>query len=172
MAETSLEAVLASREERSRRIQELLVKYSACVVVLTLNIPGPDKVPFWASQVIAEGVQTVRRDFSRRNEVLLHQFLIAHTTGFEWYGIAAGNGREIKKRMVLIEESHVLGRLFDIDIHTADGISLNRESLGFNPRRCLICHRYAHECGRSRRHRLEELYSSIINQIEEFFRSS
>ena len=168
MAQSDLAALLASREARRGRVSALLNEYAATVVVLTLNIPGADKVPPFAGAVVAEGIRTVTAVCSDSGG-LLHNELLELPTGFEWYAVLGDSGAEIKRRMISVEESHPLGRLFDIDVHAADGTPCGREALDIPPRRCLICERPAHECGRSRRHALAELLEEIEARTVQFF---
>lgn len=72
----------------------------------------------------------------------------------------------LKRLTVGIEESHRLGRLFDIDVFIHTPTPLGRTALGLAARRCLVCDRPAHECVRSRRHRLPELYAKIATLVE------
>ena len=65
---------------------------------------------------------------------------------------------------VAIEESSQLGRLFDIDIIDINFEKLSRKSF----RKCLICEEQAQECGRSRKHSVEELQ----NKVEEILKKS
>ena len=41
--------------------------------------------------------------------------------------------------MTQIEEDGALGRLFDIDVMTAESPKISRQQLGSPPRRCLLC---------------------------------
>jgi len=64
---------------------------------------------------------------------------------------------ELKSLMVEIENSHQLGRLFDLDVINTDGSKLSRSSY----RTCLICGRQAQDCARSRRHTVDELFAKV-----------
>lgn len=73
-------------------------------------------------------------------------------------------------KMVMIEETHPFGRLFDLDVLWMEGNdlkSISRTELGLNTRRCFICNRDAKDCGRSRRHTIEEMQHTISNIIQE-----
>ena len=70
----------------------------------------------------------------------------------------------IKNITVAIEESCELGRLFDIDVIDISFEKLSRKSF----RKCLICEAQAQECGRSRKHSVEELQ----NRVEEILKKS
>ena len=90
-------------------------------------------------------------------------------TGYEGYFIVDMDPLEAKKLAVHLEETHPLGRLFDLDVILslkkavfADGVRpLGREELGLEPRTCIICGRPVRECMRTRKHSTEELLSRI-----------
>ena len=67
---------------------------------------------------------------------------------------------------IRIEETHPLGRLFDFDVLTADGIKLSRPL----PRRCLLCTEQAQVCARSRHHSIEELTNEIERLLSVYFK--
>jgi len=161
MAAVELKEILAARETRTRRIRSLLVRYRLPLLVLTLNIPGPDKTPGWAENVFTAGICAARETFTP-----LHEKVCRPSSGFEWYAIAEGVPLHLKKAAIGIEETHPLGRLFDLDLHVPDSPQLDREALGLGPRRCLVCDRPAHECARSRRHGLDELLEKACTLAE------
>ena len=163
MAALELKEILTARETRSRRIKSFLVRYRLPLIVLTLNIPGPDKTPKWAEQVFSAGIRAARETFSPMNEKTCRA-----SSGFEWYGVVEGESLSLKKAAVGIEEAHPLGRLFDLDLHVPDTSPPDRRALGLEPRRCLACDRPAHECARSRRHELDELLRIIQVVIEAY----
>ena len=68
---------------------------------------------------------------------------------------------KIKKLMTTMEETHILGRLFDIDVLDANGQKLSRDM----PRRCLLCDKQAQICARSRRHSVSELTAKIAAML-------
>ena len=90
-------------------------------------------------------------------------------TGYEGYFIVDMDPLSAKKLAVELEETHPLGRLFDLDVILslkkavfADGVRpLGREELGLEPRTCIICGRPVRECMRTRKHSTEELLSRI-----------
>jgi len=163
MAGVELQEILTARETRARRIRSFLVRYRLPLVVLTLNIPGPDKTPAWAEKVIAAGISAVRDSF-----IPLQEKTCRSSCGFEFYCVVKGDALDLKRTAVEIEESHPLGRLFDIDLHVPDSSQPDRSVLGLEPRRCLVCDRPAHECGRGRRHGLDELLGKALSLVKAY----
>ena len=85
-------------------------------------------------------------------------------TGNELFISVDSTAEKVKDITVAIEESSQLGRLFDIDVIDINFEKLSRKSF----RKCLICEAQAQECGRSRKHSVEELQ----NKIEEILKKS
>ena len=83
-------------------------------------------------------------------------------TGNELFISVNSLAEKIKNITVTIEESSQLGRLFDIDVIDVNFEKLSRKSF----RKCLICEEQAQECGRSRKHSIEELQ----NKVEEILK--
>jgi holo-ACP synthase/triphosphoribosyl-dephospho-CoA synthase len=75
----------------------------------------------------------------------------------------------LKTLALHIEETHPLGRLFDLDVLDGEG-KITRTALGAGERKCLVCGGGAFACGRSRAHRVEELAAAVIHIMENFFR--
>ena len=89
-------------------------------------------------------------------------------TGYEAYLITDLPLLEAKRIAVQIEDSHPLGRLFDIDIIDKDGVPVSRYRVGSSPRRCLVCNREARYCMRMRWHTQEEIWERINAMVDEY----
>ena len=63
----------------------------------------------------------------------------------------------LKKGAVYIENSNLLGRIFDIDVMDHNTERMTREMVGEKKRRCFLCEQDAKICGRSRAHSVETL---------------
>lgn len=92
-------------------------------------------------------------------------------TGYEAYLITPTPLLEAKRIAVQIEDTHPLGRLFDIDIINADGVPVSRETIGEKPRRCLICEHEARYCMRMRWHTQEEIWAKINEMVDLYLKS-
>ena len=71
----------------------------------------------------------------------------------------------VKRAAVALEDSHPLGRLFDLDVIGPDG-PLSRTEIGAPERRCLLCDRPARLCMRGHRHSYQELLAAIDTLLE------
>ena len=80
----------------------------------------------------------------------------------------AADAAQLKKRMCRIEESHFLGRIFDIDVYDGEGGQVSRSSLNLAERKCLLCGNDARICARSRVHSADELNEKIAAMKEEY----
>lgn len=66
--------------------------------------------------------------------------------------------------MCLIEETHPLDRLYDMDVIDPDGNTLSRSRY----RKCLLCNCQAQECARSRKHSVDEMFAAVMHMIREW----
>jgi len=83
-------------------------------------------------------------------------------TGNELFISVDSTDEKIKDITIAIEESSQLGRLFDMDVIDVNFEKLSRKSF----RKCLICEEQAQECGRSRKHSIEELQEKVEEILE------
>ena len=183
----TLEDLLASRDARVAHQSELLGEYpSSTLLCLTVMLPGSEKRSELSLKIAAAAVEAVRAAFSPVFEELRDL-----ETGYEGYFIVDIDPLAAKRHAVTVEETHPLGRLFDLDVVVLknspylrtssskrgsdprfcpvfeDGVRpLGRQELGLPQRLCLICGKPVRECMRERKHTTEELlekYESIVN---------
>ena len=152
--EATLMEVLENRENRVLRQRKLLGEYPHTLVCLTMNIPGPIK----NNDLIAAGYRLGKRqllDTLRSAGIgVLHQEEVCAVTGCEGFFVTDAPADKIKQLTVQLEESHIFGRLLDIDVLTAGGEKLSRP-LG---RTCLLCGKPASICGPVRAHTAAQLW--------------
>ena len=157
--EVILQEMLACREERQRMQDELLTKYGRPLISFSMNIPGPVKTN-----------EDIRAGFEAGRTALLEALAGAgirplclrekHApTGDELLLVPDGTdeGPLLKELTTGIEETHPLGRLFDMDVLTVDGRKLSRPVF----RKCLICGMQAQDCARARRHSVPEMQAAV-----------
>lgn len=165
--EAALEAVLDSRSARAERQRACLDGDGCCLISFTLNLPGPNKQFSLAKAAFLRGMALLEETFgpSLRLRHCHHP-----VTGSEAIFSLSLPAAAVKQKTVELEECHPLGRLFDLDVIGADGISVSRAALGQPPRRCLLCQQDARVCGRSRAHSLELLRVRVAQLLNDFFR--
>lgn len=186
----TLNELLASRDSRHAMQQKLLAEHSGkTLVCLTVVMPGSVKrnqqsliVAHAAVEQMIESYELgVRNDelgirndeLGVRSDELGIRFggcLIERDleTGYEAYLITDLSLLEAKRIAVQIEDSHPLGRLFDIDIIDKDGVPVSRDRVGSHPRCCLVCNREARYCMRMRWHTQEEIWERINAMVDEY----
>ena len=163
-----LEQMLSARETRVRR-QKAFLSETACtsLISFTLNIPGPIKQSPILRRAFDEGIQQLYLTFESHS---LKESLQAADTGSELFLALNVPPGEAKAQTMQIENSHPLGRLFDMDVLDQKGNLVSRTSMSFPQRRCLICGKDAKLCARSRAHSVDELQSRITMLIDAYFR--
>ena len=161
-------AILAAREQRAARTRQFLDRLRLPTIVLTVNAPGPDKNAPWVARVMAQGIAAIRDTLEQRGFLVCEAASYESAAGPEWRcAVSVQRSPAALKRLTVgIEESHRLGRLFDIDVFSRNLAPLGRAALGLAPRRCLVCDRAAHECVRSRRHPLSDIQAKIATLVE------
>ena len=165
--DASLPAILDRREQRAARQRELLER-GGNLVSFAMNIPGVRKQFPLARRGYEEGMDALRALFGAH---ILEEEPYSAVTGDEALLRLDLPAREVKERTVALEESHPLGRLWDMDVLDGEGRSLSRTAFGFPQRRCLICGDSAKVCGRSRRHTTEELFYRAAGVLYDHFRT-
>lgn len=153
----TLAEILDSRERRAARLLALEAEGKGTVVSLTVNWPGPDKGCGLAHAIHRAGVDALEEAFEGR---IRSREVTALPTGSEGTFRIDGTPEEVKGITVGIEDAHMLGRLFDMDV-MKEGKPLSRGQLGHAPRRCMICGGETLVCRRQKQHTLEELLICI-----------
>lgn len=148
--EATLMDVLAARDRRAQKQNQLLERYGKPVICFTMNIAGPEKY----SNRVAVGfrIGCLRLEHALQDIPVLHSAREEAVTGCEAYYVCDADPKTLKAITCKIEEADPLGRLFDMDVLTASGKEVRP-----TPRKCLLCGNDAMVCGRSRAHRLEAL---------------
>lgn len=165
-AAVTLSSLLQSRDVRWQTERRLIHDNPGkAVVVLTVVMPGSVKRDWRSLTVAKAAVEAI-------SEKLKGRSLWSETkdleTGFEGYWIVDGDRLKIKKEMCAIEETHPLGRLFDIDVLGDDAAPISRTAVGYPPRRCLLCDREARFCMRNHTHTQEEIQKKITQMVKSY----
>lgn len=171
--EVNLIQVLTAREDRVRTQERLLDAYADhSLLCVNLNIPGPIKQSKKLIEVFDNLIYAIKEQIKDSLVAIERDDL---DTGSVAYLVVHLPAEKLKRQMIALEEEHPYGRLADIDVlvlHRGNGAhhqlkSISRTDLGFPPRTCLLCQRPAKECGRSRRHSVDELTTKITALINE-----
>ena len=155
--EVGIDEVLLSREKRVTIQNEMIKKYKLPIISFTMNIPGPIKTNDEIKKAFDIGKNLILEKLKENNIEILEVQELNENTGNELFISAKSSAEKIKDITVTIEENSELGRLFDIDVIDVNFEKLSRKSF----RKCLICEEQAQECGRSRKHSVEELQKKV-----------
>lgn len=155
--EVTLMQVLDAREARVKRQGELLAEFGGTLLCFTMNIAGPVKDSVLIRRGFAVGKRMLGQQLVREGVKILHFEEKLAQTGCEAMYSLACDPLRLKKLAILVEESSILGRLFDMDVLMTEGGKVDRAVLGLEGRKCLICGGPAQVCGRSRVHPVQEL---------------
>ncbi|MBR1889983.1 MAG: citrate lyase holo-[Alloprevotella sp.] len=159
--EITLEQMLASRDARQQKQQSLLHDNPAkTLVCLTVVFPGSIKRNADSLIVAHKAVKALQESFPD-SDIEISDL----PTGFEAFLLTDEPAHAVKQKTVRIEDTHPLGRLFDADVLTADGIPLSRHDIGAQPRKCLLCDHEARYCMRNHTHSTDELLQHIHNLV-------
>ena len=157
----SLQEILAAREQRAQRQQQLLQQYGTPLVCFTMNIPGPIKDSPLIRRAFAWGVALLEKQLKN----VLFQDIVYAATGCEGYFAVNGKAADIKAICVGIEESCPMGRLFDMDVLDIDGKKLERKT----ERSCMVCGKPGRFCAASRAHDVAALQAATCQRITDHF---
>ncbi|MBQ7279937.1 MAG: citrate lyase holo-[Bacteroidales bacterium] len=162
----TLQQLLASRDERHAMQMQLIADHPhETLVCLTVVVPGSDKRNQQSLTVAHAAIEALQQEFQPLPGHLLQRDL---PTGFEAYMLTSCNSTETKRRTCQIEDTHPLGRLFDIDVILPDGTPLSRQQVDALPRRCLLCDNEARFCMRNHTHTQQELWDKINQLINDY----
>ncbi len=162
--EVSLHEILNAREARVQQQQQLLAEHGVPLLCFTMNIAGPVKVTplirrgFYAGLALLDSNLPQEKILFRENREL--------PTGCESIYAIALPAPELKSLCTHIEETHPLGRLFDMDVIDTDGIKLERKS----QRGCIVCGAPGRFCAASRAHTVEQLQTVTTERLTQYFR--
>ena len=180
----TLDELLASRDARHAMQQKLMAEHSGkTLVCLTVVMPGSVKRNQQSLTVARAAVKAMRKAYNISDDLLPETELLTNelkietreclverdlNTGYEAYLITPLPLLEAKRVAVDIEDTHPLGRLFDIDVIDAQGIPVSRDRVGGQPRRCLVCDHGARYCMRMRWRTQEEIWARIKQMTDDY----
>ena len=159
----------AARDRRVLKKWEFLTSYGGlCLVEFSLNIAGSIKVFPFARAAFREESRELTDRLSRFS--VLKTEIFEEISGDYAFFLLKSPAVSVKKFLVSIEESHPLGRLFNLDVCGPDGISIKRHDLGLLSRTCLVCGEDAHICTAKKAHSMELIRWQTAKLFHEFFR--
>ncbi len=165
----SLEALLAAKENRAARQADWLTHYQQPIISLTLVTPGAVKNSQRYRNTMGVALQMCDQLLWQNGWQVLDRQVLWLPTGPEAMWCVAHQAPEIKAHCAALEQTHPLGRLWDLDVICPQAGHVGRLSLGRHMRRCLICDEPAHACSRSRKHPIDEVVACVEKMIDDWF---
>ena len=160
------------RAARDRRVLEKWELLSAgdgsCLVEFSLNIAGAVKVFPFARTAFREELRELQEKFGRFS--IKNTKICEEPTGDHAFFLLDSPEIPVKQFLVSIEESHPLGRLFNLDVCGLGGVSVKRQDLHLLPRTCLVCGGNANICQAKKRHSMELIQWQTARLFNEHFR--
>lgn len=135
------------------------------LICLTVIMPGSVKRNF---QSLIIGGAAVKELINSLGEKLVFTEVNDAPTGYEAYFIADVEPRMAKDITCRIEDTHPLGRLFDLDVILPGGEPMGRTTIGSQPRKCLLCENEARFCMRNHTHSPAQLQHKIDQMVEQY----
>lgn len=167
----TLEAVLRAREARARLQQSWLLRFRQPLISATLVWPGEIKDSPLARQTMAAAKQALSQSLQQRQWPVSQHEIRFLPTGPEAFWSLSAPAWMIKHVTVHLEETHPLGRLWDLDVFCPTAGLIKRSAIHQPMRRCFICDEPAHVCSRMRRHSAQTLTRVIEEVTCDYFRS-
>ncbi|MCL2617057.1 MAG: citrate lyase holo-[acyl-carrier protein] synthase, partial [Defluviitaleaceae bacterium] len=161
--------MMDARDRRVKLQHETLAKHNCPIVSYTLNIAGNIKRFAHADRCFYEGKLEVEELLHRESYTILESALTEAKTGIECIWAVDADALRLKHILSAIEESHPLGRLFDIDVISGNGTKVSRHELGLPERACLVCGSIGKACARSRAHPFSEVIERTHSVINGYF---
>ena len=164
--EVTLLEMLDARERRANRQRELLCAHGKTMVCFTMNIAGPVKNNALIRRGYALGKRLLREQLAVAGIPVIYFEEIQEKTGNEAIFLLDAEPLAAKRVTTEIEDNSPVGRLFDMDVLCPDGRKVDRQELGREGRKCLICGGMAQACARSRTHSVAELQERTRQILE------
>ncbi|MDL2300988.1 citrate lyase holo-[acyl-carrier protein] synthase [Lachnospiraceae bacterium OttesenSCG-928-D06] len=168
--EVKLTDVLRFREEKAALQRKLNQNQKGCISLsLGMNIPGSIKNTPDITQAFAEGCRLVEFLLMQNDVRIKEEAIQIEKAGYVAVFCVEGiDAFKIKKQTIFLEETHPLGRIYDIDVWDDNAVLISRKKLSARRRTCLICKGDAKVCGRSRVHTVEELQEKVFGMIKDW----
>ncbi len=162
--------ILVAREERAATQRDLQSRFGQPLLSVTVVMPGAAKDSPVSRRLLVIAQQQVRKLVQDRGWTILACVEALRDAGPEAIYVVDAPAEDLKAAAIALEDTHTLGRLWDLDVIAKSMRPLSRSSLNRAPRRCLVCEQSAKACARNRRHPLAELLAVIEERVHAFDR--
>ena len=154
-----------AQEKSAAHRRQLLYKWDGALVSASMNIPGAYKhFPLAAlcfdecGRAAETALGAAGVSFTPQRPLALNGF------GAAAFYLIKDNPEDVKRLLCGVEDTHPLGRLFNLDVYTGyeSNKKIGRADLGIKGRTCLLCDGQALDCVSGRRHAAGESVSRML----------
>ncbi|MGB7800992.1 citrate lyase holo-[acyl-carrier protein] synthase [Buttiauxella sp.] len=157
----SIPELLTSRDERQARQLTCLASHSSPLISYTVVAPGSIKDSELTRRIFNHGMTALLELAEKSSWIVRAQTTLVSASGPEGLLSIEAPAYDLKFATIGLENSHPLGRLWDIDVLTLEEGILSRSHFALPARRCLLCEQSAAECARGKTHALSDLLSQM-----------
>lgn len=164
LSDKSASKLLSARDRRQEALGQALSQGFQSTVFIALNIPGPDKNLSGAHELFFWALEAMQQCFPGLTN------LESGSDALGDYAIIGVNQApvEVKRQCMALENAHPAARLIDLDVYSGSGAQVDRKSLGYPARPCLVCSEEAVECMRVQRHSPNEVIAQAHELLAPF----
>lgn len=166
--DVTLMQMLNAREERAARQVRMNRAFGKPLISFSMNIAGPVKDSPLIQRGFRAGCDILEQSLPA-GTVLRIEKKFAETGCEAMYAVNL-EAWQIKGITAKIEDSHGLGRLFDMDVLDEKLRKLDRDLVGGGERRCLVCGALGRGCASRRVHSVAELQKVTGEILIRYFR--
>ncbi len=163
----TLTQMLEAREARAFRQFQLNREWQKPLISFSMNIPGPVKISPLISRGFHSGCERLEKLLPAG--AIVHQEFTEGITGCEAIYVIDMMAEAIKTITTEIEDTHPLGRLFDMDVLDTQLTKLDRENFGGGNRNCIVCGAPGRGCASRRIHSVSALQASVTSILKTYF---
>lgn len=166
---------LNQREKRVLHQEKLLrdIEEGITLATVRVNYPGIKKSNYITdniAKIICEDIHL----FYNKN--IIYKEVYKNKEGVIGHFIFNINHIEVKKKLIYMEENHILGRCVDLDVYYKNDSNdmmpalhgVSRDDIGLKPRKCFLCEEEARICSRSQKHSIEDIKEYFTKKYEEY----
>ena len=161
----TLAELLDAREERARCQKRMIAEHGFPLISFTMNIAGPTKNSPLIERAFAEGVRRINKIIG--NYFVAERFESHTKCGPMLICSVRCDALELKSKLVKIEDTHPIGRLFDMDVITSSAEHMTRPT----ERGCIVCGASGRACAAGRLHKLADILRITEKILSDYFSS-
>ena len=158
--------ILTAREQKLFEVKKHLSN-NHVTLLIKANIPGQNKNTSEAYFLVNLFSLQIQKSFQ------VVQFISKDGMDgpYDIITIKGISAIDFKYKSVEIENIHPLGRFIDLDVFANKPVSISRDTLNLEPRKCYICQKDAHRCSREKRHSIGILLKHIENAVRDYLKT-